>query len=48
MRRALWLFIASTLALVGGVVYLIVRDDPPAFVIDHTQPFFLETVSKPF
>src|SRR5436309_1120764 len=42
MRRALWLLIASALAVIGGVVYLVVRDDAPAFAIDHTQPYWLE------
>ncbi len=43
MRRRRWLVIAVALAVVGGGVYfLAVRNDSPAFTIDHTQPFWLE------
>lgn len=43
MRRRRWLLIAFALTAVGGGVYfLAVRHDSPAFTIDHTQPFWLE------
>jgi hypothetical protein len=44
MRRARWLLIASAFAVVGGAgaVFLVVHNDRPAFVMDHTHPFWLE------
>lgn len=43
MGRRRWLLIAVALVVVGGGVYLLaVRNDSPAFTIDHSQPFWLE------
>jgi hypothetical protein len=42
MRQARWFLIAFALAVIGGVYLLAVRNDRPAFTIDHTQPFWVE------